>query len=141
MIVCLLKRGSVLIALGFGSRQISYSAKARLNQEPRTFGPSNANRQLRRRLSNTQPHIVQTVAMPLSPLTTFILRRPWLSRWMIPLSKWYATKMGYRQLGLKYEDLLPEETPAMQLALKRLPPKEAYDRVFRLRRAFQVCLR
>lgn len=46
--------------------------------------------------------------------------------------------MGYRQLGLKYEDLLPEETPAMQLALKRLPPKEAYDRVFRLRRAFQV---
>jgi ubiquinol-cytochrome c reductase subunit 7 len=26
----------------------------------------------------------------------------------------------------------------MQLALKRLPPKEAYDRVFRLRRAFQV---
>ena len=25
------------------------------------------------------------------------------------------------------------------LALKRLPPKEAYDRVFRLRRAFQVC--
>lgn len=24
------------------------------------------------------------------------------------------------------------------LALKRLPPKEAYDRVFRLRRAFQV---
>lgn len=76
--------------------------------------------------------------MPISPLTTFIIKRPWLSRWMIPLSKWYATKMGYRQLGLKYEDLLPEESPAMQLALKRLPPKEAYDRVFRLRRAFQV---
>jgi hypothetical protein len=26
----------------------------------------------------------------------------------------------------------------MQLALKRLSPKEAYDRVFRMRRAFQV---
>lgn len=26
----------------------------------------------------------------------------------------------------------------MLLALKRLPPKEAYDRVFRMRRAFQV---
>jgi len=26
----------------------------------------------------------------------------------------------------------------VQLALKRLPPKEAYDRVFRMRRAFQV---
>ena len=26
----------------------------------------------------------------------------------------------------------------VQLALKRLSPKEAYDRVFRMRRAFQV---
>lgn len=47
-------------------------------------------------------------------------------------------RMGYRQLGLRYEDLLPEENEVTQLALKRLPPKEAYDRVFRLRRAFQV---
>lgn len=31
-----------------------------------------------------------------------------------------------------------EENDTVQLALKRLPPKEAYDRVFRLRRAFQV---
>jgi hypothetical protein len=36
------------------------------------------------------------------------------------------------------DDLLPEENDTMQLALKRLPPKEAYDRVYRLRRAFQV---
>lgn len=77
-------------------------------------------------------------AMGLSPLTKFILKRPWLTRWMVPLSKWYATRMGYRQLGLRYEDLLPEESETMQKALKRLPPKEAYDRVFRLRRAFQV---
>ena len=40
--------------------------------------------------------------------------------------------------NLRYDDLLPEETETVQLALKRLPPKEAYDRVFRLRRAFQV---
>lgn len=58
---------------------------------------------------------------------------------MVPLSQWYVTKMGYRQLGLKLEDLLPEESEVMQTALKRLPPKEAYDRIFRLRRAFQVC--
>ena len=37
------------------------------------------------------------------------------------------------------DDLIPEENDIVQLALKRLPPKEAYDRVFRLRRAFQVC--
>lgn len=36
------------------------------------------------------------------------------------------------------DDLIPEESPEMQLALKRLSPKEAYDRVFRMRRAFQV---
>lgn len=38
------------------------------------------------------------------------------------------------------DDLIPEESDTVLLALKRLPPKEAYDRVFRLRRAFQVCL-
>lgn len=71
-------------------------------------------------------------------LTKQLLQRKWTHRWMVPLSQWYVTKMGYRQLGLKLEDLLPEESEIMQTALKRLPPKEAYDRVFRLRRAFQV---
>ena len=36
------------------------------------------------------------------------------------------------------DDLIPEESEVVQSALKRLPPKEAYDRVFRMRRAFQV---
>ena len=36
------------------------------------------------------------------------------------------------------DDLIPEESDVVQTALKRLPPKEAYDRVYRLRRAFQV---
>jgi ubiquinol-cytochrome c reductase subunit 7 len=36
------------------------------------------------------------------------------------------------------DDLLPEENDVVQTALKRLRPQEAYDRVFRLRRAFQV---
>ena len=36
------------------------------------------------------------------------------------------------------DDLIPEESETVQKALKRLPPKEAYDRVFRMRRAFQV---
>lgn len=38
------------------------------------------------------------------------------------------------------DDLLPEENDTVQTALKRLRPQEAYDRVFRLRRAFQVLL-
>jgi ubiquinol-cytochrome c reductase subunit 7 len=36
--------------------------------------------------------------------------------------------------------LIPEESETVLLALKRLPQKEAYDRVFRLRRAVQVRL-
>jgi ubiquinol-cytochrome c reductase subunit 7 len=41
-------------------------------------------------------------------------------------------------MARRADDLIPEENDTVQLALKRLPPKEAYDRVFRLRRAFQV---
>lgn len=41
-------------------------------------------------------------------------------------------------MARRADDLIPEESNTVQLALKRLPPKEAYDRVFRLRRAFQV---
>ncbi|KAI9796903.1 MAG: Cytochrome b-c1 complex subunit 7 [Candelina submexicana] len=72
--------------------------------------------------------------------TNFVLKRPWLRRWMIPFAKWYADAAGYRKLGLKADDLIPEENETVLLALKRLPPKEAYDRVFRLRRAFQASL-
>ena len=35
------------------------------------------------------------------------------------------------------DDLIVEENENVIKALKRLPPKEAYDRVYRLRRAFQ----
>ncbi|PSN63883.1 14 kDa subunit of cytochrome bd ubiquinol oxidase [Corynespora cassiicola Philippines] len=71
-------------------------------------------------------------------LAPYIVKRPWLLKWMKPLSNWYCNAAGYRQLGLKADDLIPEENDTVQLALKRLPPKEAYDRVFRLRRAFQL---
>ncbi|KAK4964147.1 Cytochrome b-c1 complex subunit 7, mitochondrial [Elasticomyces elasticus] len=38
------------------------------------------------------------------------------------------------------DDLIPEESEVVLLALKRLSPKESYDRVFRMRRAFQCSL-
>ncbi|KAL8795695.1 MAG: hypothetical protein Q9195_001933 [Heterodermia aff. obscurata] len=72
--------------------------------------------------------------------TRFIIKRPWLKRWMDPLAEWYCNAAGYRKLGLRADDLIPEESDTVLLALKRLPPKEAYDRVFRLRRAFQCSL-
>ncbi|KAK0256028.1 Cytochrome b-c1 complex subunit 7, mitochondrial [Friedmanniomyces endolithicus] len=73
-------------------------------------------------------------------LAPFIQQRPWLMRWMRPLARWYFDNSGYRKLGLRADDLIPEESESVQLALKRLPPKEAYDRVFRMRRAFQCSL-
>ncbi|KAK4549764.1 hypothetical protein LTR36_005065 [Oleoguttula mirabilis] len=73
-------------------------------------------------------------------LAPYITKRPWLMRWMRPLSEWYFDNAGYRKLGLRADDLIPEEDELVQVALKRLSPKEAYDRVFRMRRAFQCSL-
>ncbi|KAG9190749.1 hypothetical protein G6011_08837 [Alternaria panax] len=96
-------------------------------------------------------------------LAPYIMKRPWLQKWMKPLANWYCNAAGYRQLGLRYgapdsptvygaaqkepvertvraDDLLPEENDVVQTALKRLRPQEAYDRVFRLRRAFQLSM-
>lgn len=38
-------------------------------------------------------------------LAPFVLKRPWLKRWLQPLSKWYMDNSGYRKLGLRYESL------------------------------------
>jgi len=34
-------------------------------------------------------------------ITNFIVKRPWLKRWMTPLANWYTDAAGYRKLGLK----------------------------------------
>ncbi|TVY55394.1 Cytochrome b-c1 complex subunit 7 [Lachnellula cervina] len=73
-------------------------------------------------------------------LANAILKRPWLTKLVKPIAAWYADAAGYRKLGLRADDLIPEESETVLLALKRLPQKEAYDRVFRLRRAFQCSL-
>ncbi|PLN75809.1 ubiquinol-cytochrome c reductase complex 14 kDa protein [Aspergillus taichungensis] len=73
-------------------------------------------------------------------LASYIAKRPMLKRWMMPIANWYTDAAGYRKLGLRADDLIPEESETVQKALKRLPPKEAYDRVFRIRRAFQCSI-
>ncbi|KAI1808092.1 putative ubiquinol--cytochrome-c reductase [Daldinia bambusicola] len=71
-------------------------------------------------------------------LAPFVMKRPWLNNLLKPVASWYTNAAGYRQLGLRADDLIVEENEHVILALKRLPPKEAYDRVYRLRRAFQA---
>ncbi|KND01436.1 ubiquinol--cytochrome-c reductase subunit 7 [Spizellomyces punctatus DAOM BR117] len=54
------------------------------------------------------------------------------------LAEWHHNLMGYRKMGLRYDDLIPEENEVVQGALNRLPPKEYHDRVFRQRRAINL---
>jgi len=61
-----------------------------------------------------------------------------LSKYIKPLASWYANVSGYRQMGLKYDDLLVEENPEVQRALKRLTPREQYDRAYRFKLASQA---
>ncbi|EAS33082.3 ubiquinol-cytochrome c reductase complex protein [Coccidioides immitis RS] len=78
--------------------------------------------------------------MSLSNIVARTFEVPWVKRMAMPLAQWYTNAAGYRQMGLRYDDLIPEENDVVQQALKRLPPKEAYDRIYRLRRAFQLSL-
>ncbi|EEA27966.1 ubiquinol-cytochrome c reductase complex 14 kDa protein [Talaromyces pinophilus] len=78
--------------------------------------------------------------MSVPSLTSYVVKRPYLKRWLQPIAEWYTNAAGYRRLGLRADDLIPEESELVQQAIKRLPPKEAYDRVFRLRRAFQCSI-
>ncbi len=36
-------------------------------------------------------------------LAPFVLRRPWLTKMLMPAATWYANAAGYRKLGLRYE--------------------------------------
>lgn len=51
------------------------------------------------------------IACPITPaimsqpsITNFIVKRPWLKRWMTPLANWYTDAAGYRKLGLRYDN-------------------------------------
>ncbi|KAK4162667.1 cytochrome b-c1 complex subunit 7 [Cladorrhinum sp. PSN259] len=73
-------------------------------------------------------------------LAPYINARPWLAKLIKPLSNAFIGASGYRQMGLRADDLISEENETVLKALRRLPPKEAYDRIYRLRRATQLSL-
>ncbi|KAK3325781.1 ubiquinol-cytochrome C reductase-like protein [Apodospora peruviana] len=73
-------------------------------------------------------------------LAPYIVKRPWLYKLVQPVAAWYQNLAGYRQMGLMCDDLINEEDEVVLKALKRLPEKVAYDRVYRLRRATQLSL-
>ncbi|CAG8783505.1 15372_t:CDS:2, partial [Cetraspora pellucida] len=57
-----------------------------------------------------------------------------------PVANYYASLVGHRQLGLRYDDLMEDEIDTTQEALKRIPPKEQDLRNFRIRSAYQLSL-
>lgn len=56
------------------------------------------------------------------------------------MAKTYVAYSGYREMGLKLNDLFAEESPVMQKAIARLPESESYARNFRILTAHQCSL-
>ncbi|KAI7898282.1 cytochrome b-c1 complex subunit 7 [Cokeromyces recurvatus] len=76
-------------------------------------------------------------------LKSFVQNSKFLSSLLKPVSKVYAGAAGYRQIGLRYDDLISEESDLVQEALRRFAiaePREAYDRAYRIRVAQQCSL-
>ncbi|KAJ1958510.1 Cytochrome b-c1 complex subunit 7 [Dipsacomyces acuminosporus] len=57
-----------------------------------------------------------------------------------PLANTWVSLSGYRRLGLRYDDLLREETPLIQEAISRLSREETDARNYRHKRASQLSL-
>ncbi|GMM33248.1 ubiquinol--cytochrome-c reductase subunit 7 [Saccharomycopsis crataegensis] len=70
----------------------------------------------------------------------FILKTPALASVLVPVSKVFTELSGYRKIGLRFDDLIAEETPIMQKAISRLPASESYARNFRIITAHQCTL-
>ncbi|RHZ57012.1 hypothetical protein Glove_395g52 [Diversispora epigaea] len=63
-----------------------------------------------------------------------------LYKFVKPFADYYANISGYRQLGLRYDDIIIEENSIVEQALKRLPPEENDLRNIRIKQAFQLSL-
>lgn len=66
--------------------------------------------------------------------------RPAVHNMVRPAVNKYIDLVGYRKIGLVYDDIIAEENGIVQKALERLPPRLTYDRMFRHRRAMQLSL-
>ncbi|GMF37953.1 unnamed protein product [[Candida] boidinii] len=70
----------------------------------------------------------------------FVLKTPLLRQILVPTAKIFTYYAGYREMGLKLDDVLIEETPVMQKAIARLPASESYARNYRILTAHQLSL-
>ncbi|CCC66581.1 hypothetical protein NCAS_0A00200 [Naumovozyma castellii] len=68
----------------------------------------------------------------------YILKSPTLSKFCVPVAQKFVKYSGYRKLGLTFNDILAEENPVMQTAIRRLPEEDSYARNYRIIRAHQT---
>lgn len=68
----------------------------------------------------------------------FILKNAFLRPLVLPVAKTFTYLSGYREMGLKLDDLLWEENPTVQKAISRLPTEESYARNYRIITAHQL---
>ncbi|XP_065060429.1 uncharacterized protein LOC135687717 [Rhopilema esculentum] len=63
------------------------------------------------------------------------------TRFLNAFRAWYVNASGYRQLGLKADDLLDEDITEVSEAVSRLDDNEKYERIFRMKRAMDLSLK
>lgn len=66
-------------------------------------------------------------------LAPWIRSKPALLKALQPIAQVYAHACGYRQLGMRYDDLLQPWSNEVQTAIGRLSENEGYDRQYRIR--------
>lgn len=76
----------------------------------------------------------------LEAISKYILSKPILRSVFQPASRVFVNLAGHRKMGLRTEDLIAEESEVMQTAIRRLPAKDTYERVYRFATAFQLSL-
>ncbi|KAI9016769.1 ubiquinol-cytochrome C reductase complex 14kD subunit-domain-containing protein [Hyaloraphidium curvatum] len=62
------------------------------------------------------------------------------SKLLRPVAEFLSDSAAYRRMGLVADDLIPEQNPIVGEALRRLPKREAYDRMYRIKRAVQASI-
>ncbi|OMH84243.1 Cytochrome b-c1 complex subunit 7 [Zancudomyces culisetae] len=55
-----------------------------------------------------------------------------------PFAPLWVKASGYRRLGLRYDDIVIEESPEAQEAMRRLDDDVMQARIYRMKRAFQL---
>jgi hypothetical protein len=110
------------------SRDVSSGSNCLRNHENRAIGELRQRHHPTKGFSasfiSTRPH---NSNMSQPSLAGYIIKRPWLKRWVTPLANWYANAAGYRKLGLRYGHL---QWATMTIEMDSTDHRDFYDDFF-----------